>query len=258
MRFSGKRIAVTGGSGELGGRIVRGLMAEGADVTVLDRQAPTADGAGYIACDLSDAASLETTAAELGKSDWDALINLAGVQYFGPVEAERPDSLARTFGINLIAPIRLTQAVLPRMRARRKGRIVNIGSIFGSINFAHFATYSSSKAGLRGFSQALRRELTGSGVEVTYVAPRAVKTGFNSAKVLEYAAITKMAMDDPGLIAARIIDAVAGKKNEVYLGFPESFFVRLNAILPGVVDKALADNDRRAARLFAPMEDLHA
>lgn len=258
MRFSGKRIAVTGGSGELGGRIVRGLIAEGADVTVLDRQPPTAEGAGYIACDLSDAASLEATAAEMAKSDWDVLINLAGVQYFGPVEAEKADSLARTFGINLIAPIRLTQAVLPRMRARRKGRIVNIGSIFGSINFAHFATYSSSKAGLRGFSQALRRELVGSGVEVTYVAPRAVKTGFNSAKVLEYAAITKMAMDDPALIAARIIDAVAGKKNEVYLGFPESFFVRLNAILPGVVDKALADNDKRAARLFPPMEDLHA
>ena len=254
MRFDGQKIAITGGAGDLGGRIARRLMAAGAKVSVLDRVAPSAKGAESILCDLADPASLEAAAQTLAGQDWDVLVNLAGVQYFGPVEGEKPDQLARTFAVNLVAPIRLTQAVLPRMRARRRGRIVNIGSIFGSINFAHFATYSSSKAGVHGFSQALRRELKGSGVDVVYVAPRAVKTTFNSAKVLEFAYLTKMTMDDPDAVAARIVEAIGGRRPEVYLGFPEALFVRLNAILPGLVDRALASADRRVAGLFPTTE----
>lgn len=251
MRFSGQRIAITGGAGEIGGRIVAQLLGEAAEVTVLDRVAPQDPRAGHIACDLADAEGLETLAAVLAAQSWDILINLAGVQYFGPMEGETPESLRRTLAINLLAPMRLAQAVAPGMRDRGRGQIVNIGSIFGSINFAHFASYSSSKAGLRAFSQALRRELAGSGVDVTYVAPRAVKTGFNSPAVLQFAALTKMAMDEPGAVAGLIVDAVAARRRDVYLGFPEAFFVRLNAIFPALVDRALAADDRRVAQLFA-------
>lgn len=251
MRFEGQHIAVTGGSGELGGRIVARLIRGGASVTVFDRQPPQGVQAGYVACDLSDPEGLKAAGERLAAEPYTTLINLAGVQYFGPIEDESPDQLARTLGINLLAPIRLTQAVLPGMKARGRGQIVNVGSIFGSINFAHFASYSSSKAGLRAFSQALRREVAGTGVDVTYVAPRAVRTAFNSAKVLEFAALTKMAMDDPDLVADRIVEAVARRRRDVYLGFPEALFVRLNAIAPGLVDRALASDDRRVAQLFA-------
>lgn len=251
MRFSGQKIAVTGGAGEIGGRIVDQLLREGASVTVLDRQPPKNPRAGYLECNLADPAGLESLALAMTQTPWDILINLAGVQYFGPMEGESPDSLRLTLAINLLAPMRLAQAVAPGMRGRGRGQIVNIGSIFGSINFAHFASYSSSKAGLRAFSQALRRELTGTGVAVTYIAPRAVKTGFNSAKVLQFAALTKMAMDEPGAVAARIVDAVAARKQDVYLGYPEAIFVRLNAVFPALVDRALAAADRRVSQLFA-------
>lgn len=251
MRFSGQRIAVTGGAGEIGGRIVETLLAEGAAVTVLDRQAPKNPKASFLECDLANPAGLESLAQVMAGQPWDILINLAGVQYFGPMEGESPESLRLTLGINLLAPMRLAQAVAPGMRARGRGQIVNIGSIFGSINFAHFASYSSSKAGLRAFSQALRRELSGSGVAVTYIAPRAVKTGFNSPKVLQFAALTKMAMDEPGFVATRIVEAIAARRDDVYLGYPEAIFVRLNAIFPALVDRALAAADRRVSRLFA-------
>ena len=132
------------------------------------------------------------------------------------------------------------------------GQIVNVGSIFGSINFAHFATYSSAKAGLRGFSQALRREVAGSGIDVTYVAPRAVNTALNTDTVKEFARLTGMNMDEPRAVAHRIVDVVADRRREAYFGFPEALFVRLNAIFPGLVDQALSSNDRKAARLFAP------
>lgn len=250
MRFEGLHVAITGGSGELGGRIVSQLLAEGASVTVLDRQAPGVAGAAFLECDLSTPAGTGAAAERLGERPCDVLLHLAGVQYFGPAEDEPAQQLERTLNINLFAPMRLSQAVLPGMKGRGRGQIAFVGSIFGSINFAHFASYSSSKAGLRAYSQALRRELTGTGVDVTYVAPRAVKTGFNSAKVMAFAALTKMAMDEPDQVARRIVDAVAARRGDVYLGFPEALFVRVNAIAPRLVDRALASNDRRVAALF--------
>ncbi|WP_296595663.1 SDR family NAD(P)-dependent oxidoreductase [Phenylobacterium sp.] len=250
MRFRGESVLITGGSGDLGGRIAAQLMAEGADVTVLDRQAPAQPGVRFVPCDLSTPEGADAAAAELAKLPCDRLIHLAGILYFGPAEAEPLAQLERTLNINLLAPMRLSQAVVPAMRKRGRGQIAFVGSIFGSINFAHFASYSSSKAGLRAYSQALRRELAGTGVDITYVAPRAVKTGFNSGKVLEFAALTKMNMDPPGPVARRIVDAVAARRGDVYLGFPESLFVRVNAIAPRLVDRALAASDRKVAALF--------
>ena len=82
------------------------------------------------------------------------------------------------------------------------------------------------------------------------MAPRAVRTALNTTQVLEFAALTNMNMDEPALIAARIVDAIRGRRRDVYMGFPESLFVRLNAIFPGLVDRALSANDRKAAQLF--------
>jgi short-subunit dehydrogenase len=251
MRFEGKDILLTGGAGGLGALIARQLEQEGARVCVLDCVAP-AGGREYMRQDLSTPEGIEAAAGALADRPCDILFNLAGVQHFGPFERQSPEHLVASYMVNLIAPVRLTQAVLPRMRARQCGQIVNVGSIFGSINFAHFVTYSSAKAGLRGFSQALRRELTGSGIDVTYVAPRAVNTALNTAKVQEFARLTGMAMDQPQAVAQRIVDVVAARKREAYLGFPEALFVRLNALLPNLVDQALAGNDRKAAHLFAP------
>lgn len=251
MPFEHKHVLITGGAGELGTRIGDRLASEGANVTVLDRQASASASGRFLRCDLSTPDGLEAAARQVRHLPSDILINLAGVQHFGPMESQEPAHLQATYMVNLVAPVRLTQAVLPAMRARRSGQIVNIGSIFGSINFAHFATYSSSKAGLRGFSQALRRELRGTGIDVTYVAPRAVRTAFNGEKVMAFARATKMAMDDPDRVADRIVAAVAARRSDVYLGFPEALFVRLNALAPGLVDRALAGNDRRVAQLFA-------
>lgn len=250
MRFRGRRVLVTGGSGGLGKLICANLIKRGATVTILDRQAPAVVGAGYIAGDLSTPEGIESAATEVAAQPFDILINLAGVQYFGPIEGQQASQLYTGYMINLVAPARLIQAVLPGMKGRGFGRIVNVGSIFGSINFAHFATYSSAKAGLKGLSQALRRELVGTGVGVTYVAPRAVRTPLNSDAVLRYAELTGMAMDEPAKVAGRIVAAIRAERRDVYLGFPESLFVRINALFPGLVDGALKAKDIKARTLF--------
>ena len=249
MRFEGKDILLAGGAGGLGALLARRLEIEGASVCVLDRVAP-AGPAEFMRHDLSTPAGVEEAAAAVADRPFDILFNVAGIQHFGALEHQSPEHLVASYMVNLVAPVRLTQAALPRMRTRGSGQIVNIGSIFGSINFAHFVTYSSAKAGLRGFSQALRRELAGSGIDVTYVAPRAVRTPLHTAQVLEFARVTGMNMDQPQAIADRIVKVVAARKREAYLGFPEALFVRFNALLPGLVDRALLGNDRKAARLF--------
>jgi short-subunit dehydrogenase len=177
---------------------------------------------------------------------------------FGSFRDSDPGTLHQLLQVNVEAPMQLARAVLPGMLERGHGRIVNVGSTFGSIAFPFFAAYSASKFALRGYSQALRRELAGSGVGVTYVAPRAVNTPLNPAVVHEMAAQGLMHMDEPGPVALAILRAIEQERGEVYLGFPEKLFARLNALWPSLVDLALrrqlpslqsfADSHRMAER----------
>jgi short-subunit dehydrogenase len=249
MPFKGQEILLTGGSGGLGARICRRLVDEGAGVTVLDRTPPQV-AHHYLPHDIGTPDGLEAAAKAVAKLRCDVLVNLAGIQHFGPLEDQSPEHLVASYMVNLVAPVRLTQVVLPAMKAAGRGHIVNVGSIFGSINFAHFVTYSSAKAGLRGFSQGLRREVAAHGVDVTYIAPRAVRTALNSPRVMAFAKATGMRLDDPDRIAARMVETIRRRKPEAYFGFPESVFVRVNALFPGLVDRALFANDQKAAALF--------
>ncbi len=144
----------------------------------------------------------------------------------------------------------LSRVVLPVMLAQGAGQIVNIGSMFGSIGFAYFTTYSASQFGLRGFSEALRRELADTNVSVTYVSPRAVKTPINTSTIMKMNAATKTTMDEPDVTAAKILQAIEMGRKEAYLVFPESLFARLNGIWPSLVDTGTRAQNR-IARTFA-------
>jgi short-subunit dehydrogenase len=99
---------------------------------------------------------------------------------------------------------------------------------------------------MRGFSQALRRELADTGIDVQYIAPRAVKTAINSQAVYDMAAAVKMNMDEPEEVARMIISKIRQRQKESHLGFPESLFVRINALFPGLVDHAVRSQNRVA------------
>ena len=169
----------------------------------------------------------------------DMLINCAGVQNFGLFADEAALDTIQLMQTNAIAPMNLTRAVLPSMLRRNQGWIVNVGSIFGSIGFPCFASYSASKFALRGFSEALRRELTGSGIGVTYVAPRFTRTAFNRGSVTRMANALGMNQDEPESVAARVVAAIERGRRNAYLGWPEKLFVRINSLIPGLVDLPL-------------------
>ena len=92
---------------------------------------------------------------------------------------------------------------------------------------------------LRADNEALRRELADSHVKVLYIAPRATRTAMNSADVVAMNDALKVEMDDPQEVARQIVHAIAAEREELYLGWPEKLFVRLNSLLPRLVDQAL-------------------
>jgi len=253
MNITSQRVLVTGASGGIGQALCRELAQRGARLCMIDRRrrgdaALASELNTFVTevlrleADISRAEERERALQQVTQA-WggvDILINLAGVLDFTRFDEQDPAMIQRILQVNIEAPMQLTRQVLPQMVARGRGRIVNIGSMFGSIGFPCFAAYSASKFALRGFSQALRRELTESGVGVTYVSPRAVKTAFNPPVVHKMAELGMMRMDDAGWVARKIVRAVERGRDEVYLGFPEGLFARVNALLPGLVGRALA------------------
>lgn len=254
MDLHSRRILVTGAAGGIG-RHLCGLLAERqARLYLVDRdqqavaqtaqdlsQRQSADAVAR-AADITCAEDRDKVVEQMQKAygGIDVLINLAGVLDFRRFQDSDAETIRRITQINVEAPMQLARAVLPGMLAQRSGRIVNIGSMFGSIGFPCFAAYSASKFALRGFSQALRRELAGSGVGVTYVSPRAVRTPLNPEVVHLMAERGMMHMDDAGWVAGEIVRAIEKDRPEAYLGFPEKLFARINGILPGLVDQGIA------------------
>jgi len=251
MTFDGKSIVLTGGSGGIGRIVASYLMAKGAKVAVLSRSDDVASGATHIRADLSSTGGIAAAQELVTRLAPDILINLAGVQHFGPFEHQSFESLHQHYLINLIAPVALCQATVPAMKRRRSGHIVNIGSVFGSIPSAHFAAYSSAKAGLRAFSESLRRELRDTGIAVTHISPRAVRTKLVTPTLQRYADLTRMNIDTPTDVAWQIVRAIERKRKDVHIGFPERLFAGVNAMLPGLIDAAVARNDRKARQLFS-------
>jgi short-subunit dehydrogenase len=250
VSLKGRTVVLTGGSRGIGARVARELILNRANVTVVGRSEAASASVRHLQGDLSNPGGVAALAAAIAGENPDILINLAGAQYCGPFERQTIDQVYENFMVNLLAPVVLTQAVCPGMKRRGSGHIVNIGSIFGSINYPHFTTYSSAKAGLRGFSEALRRELYGSGIDVTYIAPRAVKTTTNSTTVVRFAQMARMTMDEPDSVARQIVQAIVQRKRDVFIGFPERLFVRINALLPRAVDRVLRTETMKAKGLF--------
>ncbi len=261
MNLSGKRIILTGAGGGIGYRIALLLAAKGARLALVDINATRLDeicaeikqqggNASAIALDLTaeGAASQVVNTALQTLGGLDIVINNAGLLDFTLYENQSPERIAQVINVNVIAPMLLVRAALPHLLAQNSGRIVNIGSTFGSIGFAHFATYCTSKFAIRGFSEALGRELVDSKVGVTYVSPRATKTPLNDAATTQMHIETKTNLDEPDYVAEQIVLAIEREAIEHFIGQPESFFARLNGMFPRLVDGGLLKNTRIARK----------
>jgi short-subunit dehydrogenase len=207
---------VTGASGGIGRAVALDLAAAGAHVIAvarteskLDQLVEEADGAiTAFPADLSDQHERERLVASVGPVD--VLVNNAGLAWLGDVVDIPVDDLHAVVALNLLAPIDLTRRLLPGMIERRSGHVVNIGSVLGYASLPPLVVYSATKAGIGAFTDGLRREVTGTGVDVTLITPGAVnRTGaIDAAGGADDGAPLSVAFEWTGVSPERVATAV--------------------------------------------------
>ncbi|MGP9020024.1 SDR family oxidoreductase [Streptomyces sp. BR1] len=179
--MSGRVALVTGASSGIGAAVAAALVARGYRVLGTSRDPEKVDrpvpGVEYLALDLTDEASVAACAAAAGHVD--VLVNNAGESQNGPFEELPMDAVERVFRLNVFGAVRLTQLLLPGMRERGYGRVVMVGSMLASFPLAYRSSYVASKAAIKGFASAARREVAPYGVGMTTVEPGAIRTGIS-------------------------------------------------------------------------------
>lgn len=251
MKLSEARILLTGAAGGIGSATARELGRSGARLLLTDMHESSLQS---LATDLTrEGIDVEVIAANIASGEdrqslvdaarsfeVNTLINVAGVNPFGWLSNQDPAEIELVFRINTVAPVLLCQAMLPVLTGNAPAHILNVGSAFGVIGFPGFAAYSGSKFALRGFSEALRRELADSRVRVHYVAPRATRTSLVTDRVRTMNEELGIAMDPPPVVARAIASVLRSGRRELAVGLPERIFAKINGLLPALVDRALA------------------
>lgn len=248
MNVKNKKIILTGASGGIGSKTALYLAKEGAQLVLVGRNklalGSVFDSLQYNGLDhqivIADLSSPFGRQAVVDASEnADCLINMAGINSLSLLESMSDEHVNDIINSNLTVPILLTKALLPILASRPKAAIVNVGSILGSIGMPGSVAYCASKFGLSGFTESLKRELSDTSIKVSYVAPRATQTGMNNKQANELNNALGNNVDTPDLVAKIIIKSLKkSKPTRRYIGWPEAFFVRINALFPRLVDRS--------------------
>lgn len=266
--FRNKHVLITGGSRGLGLVLARQLADRGARLTICSRDPDelaravgdlNGRGARVVAteCDVTDRHRVRefVAVARQRNGPIDVLVNNAGVIRVGPVEEMREEDYEHSMRTHFWGPLYTILEVLPEMKARGEGRIVNVSSFGGKVAVPHLLPYSAGKFALVGLSSGLRAEVRRHGVVVTTVCPGLMRTGshlnaeFKGRHHDEYAwfalgnAIPGLSMSAEAA-ACKIIAACARGDAEAVLGLPAKFAVAVHALFPNLTADVLALVDR--------------
>jgi len=243
------RLVLTGASGGIGQAIALALARDCEWMVLVGRNAEALGilqgqlGAGKVHIvrgDLTAQATLdEVEQVTRGLGGANLLINNAGANDFHAFQTQDAAVLRSLLDTNLLAPMLLTQCLLPQLRQAGQAQVVNVGSLFGYLGYPGFAGYCASKAGLRGFTQALRRELADTAIQVRHFIPRATDTAINSPAVKAMNAEMRVPTDNPVQVAAQLREFLSGSTWERKPGLKEALLVLVNQMLPGLPDRAI-------------------
>ncbi|TGE06200.1 SDR family NAD(P)-dependent oxidoreductase [Hymenobacter fodinae] len=262
--LAGRVVLITGGSRGLGLILARQAVAEGAKVAICARDAEELERARQelseagtpvlaLVRNLTDADEVRSLVAEVQQQlgAIDVLINNAGIITAGPLDHIELRDYEDSMDTHFWAPLHAMQAVLPEMRRRGEGRIVNISSVGGKVAVPHLAPYCASKFALVGLSEAYRAELRQHGVLVTTVCPGLMRTGSARNAIVkgqhkkEYASFI-IADSLPGLsmdaesAGRQIWNACRRGEAEVILSLPAKLLSGFHGLFPGTTADVLS------------------
>lgn len=255
--MAGRVVIVTGASSGIGEAAARAFAGAGDRVVLAARRAERLHylagelpGSLAVPADLADGADIaRLVAAALGVSGRiDVLVNGAGLGRYDWLERMPEDDIRAQVAVNLLAPLLLTRVVLPVMQAQHRGVIINIGSVAGRIGLPTGTVYNTTKFGLEGFSEALRREVAPQGIRVCLIVPGGVAgTEFGRAARRVDLGVTTPAWlrISADQVAAAIVGLADHPRRR--LTIPRAFgaAVAVNALLPSAVDRVMARFVRR-------------
>jgi NAD(P)-dependent dehydrogenase (short-subunit alcohol dehydrogenase family) len=263
--LSGKVVAITGGARGIGKATAAALVRKGCRVSIGDVDLTLAEqtaaelGGGTVALplDVTDRASFVAFLDEIERrlGPIDVMVNNAGIMPVTPFLEESEDSIVRQVDINLHGVITGTQLAIGRMGPRGAGHIVNIASQAGKAGIPGIATYSATKHGVVGLSEAVRAELRDTGLEVSCVMPTLVNTELTSG--VGQRLIRPVEAED---VANAIVDALEVGRFDVFVPRVNAGLFKFTALLPRAarewlaramgVDKLMMQADHEARRRY--------
>ena len=224
MRFSGKKVFVTGASRGIGHAIACAFREEGAYVIGTHTGANkeiTGTCQEWVVSDFSDIQNIKDCAEYVRDAEPDILINNAGINKIAPFVDIDPNDFLSIQQINVFAPFMLCQAAVPAMKKKNWGRIVNISSIWGKVSKEHRASYSASKFALDGLTVALAAEHSADGIIANSIAPGIIDTELTR-KVLGEEGMRTLALSVPVRRVGRV-DEIA--RFVLYLADEENTYI---------------------------------
>ena len=252
MNLQGKHALITGGSSGIGYAVAEAMMAKGASVAITGRRPDVLRGAAerlhrvgraeYLAADVSTQEGRKATLAFALQAfgGLDILVNNAGGVRAGRLEDTTEAEIRTMIEVDLVAPILLTRAALPVLRASGEGLVVNVTSGIALVAAPFYATYAGVKGGLAKFGESLRRELKGEGVHVMTVYPGATETPMmRSSRAGPELGFTR---EPASAVAAAVIEGIEHDAFEVIRGGEtRAKMIALNREDPAALDKRFLD-----------------
>jgi NAD(P)-dependent dehydrogenase (short-subunit alcohol dehydrogenase family) len=263
--LNGRVVAITGGARGIGKATAAALVAKGCRVAIGDLDLALAEqtaaelGGGTLALslDVTDRGSFERflDEAERQLGPLAVVVNNAGIMPVTPLVEESPDSVRRQIEINLIGVITGTQLAIERFRPRGQGHIVNIASQAGKAGVPGIATYSATKHGVVGMSEAVRLELRGTGIDVACVMPTVVNTELTSGVGQRW--VKPVEATD---VAEAIVDTLEVPRFDVFIPRANGALLKTGSLLPRAArewvgramgtDKLMTEVDHEARRSY--------
>jgi short-subunit dehydrogenase len=245
-----KTVIITGASSGIGAATARLFADAGADLVLAARSAEALEQlAGelpgqplVVPTDISSEAQahalIKRTIDERGQVD--ILINNAGVGLTGSVEQIAPADLERVIAVDVLGPLYAIQAVVPHMRQRKQGQIINISSVLGAQPLPGVGGYAAAKAMLESLSETLRMELMSSRIMVTVVRPSTTRTTFASKRLGQGRERWRPRGVPPEAVARAIMRAAQREPRIAYVNLGDRLQVLVAGLVPAITERLLA------------------